>query len=92
MQSLFVGWNAAKSAPAALADPAASALAKNQTFVTADGLNSCKFRLDAQLNFTVGANEQKSVDLSGGGNHLLVAIGAGTADSLSYHDGTKVYE
>ena len=93
MQSLFVGWNSVKSRPTALPDPA-TALAKDQTFVTDDGVNTCKFRLDAQLNFTVNgaSNEQRSVDLSGGGKHLLVATGRGRADRLEYHDATKVYE
>ena len=93
MQSLFVGWNSVKSRPTALPDPA-TALAKDQTFVTDDGVNTCKFRLDAQLNFTVNgaSNEQRSVDLSGGGKHLLVATGRGTPGRLEYHDATKVYE
>ena len=91
MQSLFVGWNSGKSRPTALPDPAI-ALAKDQTFVTDDGVNTCKFRLDAQLNFSVNgaSNDQRSVDLSG--KHLLVATGRGTPGRLEYHDATKVYE
>ena len=81
-QSLFVGWNEGKSPTTALS----TILAKSMTFIANDGINICKFRLEAELNFAVGAtNQQKRVDLSGSGNHLLLAIGAGTPDRLWYH-------
>ena len=87
---MFVGWNAGKSAPLALSSD--NSLAKNPSFGAEDGVNACKFRLDAKLNFTVGAaaNQEKFVDLSGGGKHLLVATGSGSASSLSYHLESKV--
>ena len=82
-QSLFIGWNEGKRATTTLS----TNLAKSMTFISDNGLNICKFRLDAKLNFVVGAtNQQKRVDLSGGGNHLLVAIGAGTANRIGYHE------
>ena len=49
---MFVGWNAGKSAPVALAD---TSLARNQSFSEEDGVTACKFRLDVKLNFTVGS-------------------------------------
>ena len=85
---MFVGWNAGKSAPLALSSY--NSLAKNQTFGAEDGVNACKFRLDAKLNFTVGNNQEKLVDLSGGDKHLLVATGSGSSSSLSYHLESKV--
>ena len=84
---MFVGWNPGKSAPVALSD---TSLAKNQIFVDEDGVKACKFVLDAMLNFTVGGNQEKFVDLSGSGKHLLVATGSGSASALSYHLGSKV--
>ena len=81
-QSLFVGWNEGKSPTTALS----TILAKSMTFITNNSINICKFRLEAELYFPVGAtNQQKRVDLSGGGNHLLLAIGVGTPYRLRYH-------